>query len=119
MMRKTILTFAGSLLALFVIIFKNSQMDPTDIILQLLFIMGIPILLGILISISIIERFSGLSELVNHPANRYLFTFLASLIIIIPLNKAFLLNDFTFIVLVIIIIWFWISWCYYFEKKKK
>lgn len=114
-----LIAYIGSILTLFVILFKNSQKDPVDIVLQLLIIMGIPIFFGIFFLIKMLQVYNRLEQFSTHPLNRYLFALLMFLLILLPINRFLLLDDLVFIALTIIIVWTWISWSCYFERQQK
>lgn len=114
---KTLFTVIGTLLTLFVVLYRSSPSNPESLFFQFLIIMGIPISIGISLAIEIIRRVNPLTDFVLTPANRYSFTGLLTLLLILPIGHAYLLNDFVFILITVVISWVWISWSFYLGKR--
>lgn len=66
-----------------------------------------------------LQAYNSLGEFSTHPLNRYLFAILVFLLILLPIHKSLLLDDFIFIMLTVIVAWAWISWSRFLEKKQK
>jgi len=114
-----LITFIGCVLTIVALLCRNSEVDPTDTILQLLIILGIPIFMGVFLLFILLKSYSRLTEFAIHPVTRYSVTFLMILSIVLPIPKTALLNDFVFMLIVIMYVWCWLSWRFYFEIKRK
>jgi hypothetical protein len=114
-----ILSFIANILIFFIILSKNTQQNAEDLFLQLLIFMGVPILVGYFAVFMLIKRFSIISNYAIGLFNRLFTSILYLMLFIVPFDKVFLLDDFFFLVILIVNSWFWLTWAYILSSKYK
>lgn len=113
------LSFLGNFLTFLIILVKNSPENIDDLFFQLLIFLGVPMLVGFVVPLMFIKNLTFLSNFTNGLFNRLFISILFFLLFIVPLENQIMLNDFFFVIILILNTWFWITWSYILTSKYK